>query len=68
VLTYHQIRDWRPADSPVVLDKPHWLSRAQVRHWIGPMDPTGPQWTIRRIMVTPTWTRTTLLSRITHSF
>jgi peptidoglycan/xylan/chitin deacetylase (PgdA/CDA1 family) len=33
-----------------------------------PMDPTGPQWTIRRIMVTPTWSRPTLLGRITHSF
>jgi hypothetical protein len=33
-----------------------------------PMDPTGPQWTIRRIMVTPTWRRATLLDRITHSF
>ena len=34
----------------------------------GPMDPTGPQWTIRRIMVAPTWSRTTLLQRIAHSF
>jgi peptidoglycan/xylan/chitin deacetylase (PgdA/CDA1 family) len=33
-----------------------------------PMDPTGPQWTIRRIMVTPTWSSATLLGRITHSF
>ena len=32
-----------------------------------PMDPTGPQWTIRRIMVAPTWSRATLLGRITHS-
>jgi peptidoglycan/xylan/chitin deacetylase (PgdA/CDA1 family) len=34
----------------------------------GPMDPTGPQWTIRRIQVVPTWTRATLLGRIAHSF
>jgi peptidoglycan/xylan/chitin deacetylase (PgdA/CDA1 family) len=34
----------------------------------GPMDPTGPRWTIRRIMVAPTWSRATLLARIAHSF
>jgi peptidoglycan/xylan/chitin deacetylase (PgdA/CDA1 family) len=34
----------------------------------GPMDPTGPQWTIRRIQVAPTWSRATLLGRIAHSF
>jgi peptidoglycan/xylan/chitin deacetylase (PgdA/CDA1 family) len=34
----------------------------------GPMDPTGPQWTIRRIMVAPTWSSATLLGRIAHSF
>jgi hypothetical protein len=34
----------------------------------GPMDRTGPQWTIRRIMVSPTWSRATLLNRIDHSF
>jgi peptidoglycan/xylan/chitin deacetylase (PgdA/CDA1 family) len=34
----------------------------------GPMDPSGPQWTIRRIMVAPTWSRATLQSRIAHSF
>ena len=34
----------------------------------GPMDPAGPQWTIRRIMVAPTWSRATLLNRIDHSF
>jgi peptidoglycan/xylan/chitin deacetylase (PgdA/CDA1 family) len=34
----------------------------------GPMDPTGPQWTIRRIMVAPTWSMATLLGRIAHSF
>jgi peptidoglycan/xylan/chitin deacetylase (PgdA/CDA1 family) len=34
----------------------------------GPMDRTGPQWTIRRIMVPPTWSGATLLGRIAHSF
>jgi peptidoglycan/xylan/chitin deacetylase (PgdA/CDA1 family) len=34
----------------------------------GPMDRTGPQWTIRRIMVAPTWSGATLLGRIAHSF
>jgi peptidoglycan/xylan/chitin deacetylase (PgdA/CDA1 family) len=34
----------------------------------GPMDPTGPRWTVRRIMVAPTWSRATLLDRIAHSF
>ena len=33
-----------------------------------PMDATGPQWTIRRIMVAPTWSRATLLGRAAHSF
>jgi peptidoglycan/xylan/chitin deacetylase (PgdA/CDA1 family) len=33
-----------------------------------PMDPTGPQWTVRRIMVGPTWSRATLLDRTAHSF
>ena len=34
----------------------------------GPIDPTGPQWTIRRIMVPPTWSTATLLRRIASSF
>jgi peptidoglycan/xylan/chitin deacetylase (PgdA/CDA1 family) len=34
----------------------------------GLMDPTGPQWTIRRIMVAPTWSSATLLGRLAHSF
>jgi hypothetical protein len=32
------------------------------------LDPTGPQWTIRRIMVAPTWSSATLLGRLAHSF
>jgi len=35
---------------------------------VGPMDPTGPRWTIRRIMVAPTWNEATLLDQIDHSF
>jgi peptidoglycan/xylan/chitin deacetylase (PgdA/CDA1 family) len=35
---------------------------------VDPIDPTGPRWTIRRIMVAPTWNEATLLDQIDHSF
>jgi peptidoglycan/xylan/chitin deacetylase (PgdA/CDA1 family) len=55
---------WTPAAFPK-LRQAGYLAAFQLA---GPMDPTGPQWTIRRIMVAPTWSRATLLGRLAHSF
>jgi len=55
---------WTRAAFPK-LERSGYLAAFQLA---GPMDPRGPRWTIRRIMVAPTWSNGTLLRQLTHSF